>query len=252
MDSEAAQFQTIVVISIDALHPDALVPKHAPITCALLEKGHLTRKGISTTPPKTLVAHSAMLTGVPPQKGGRTSNQWNPGEPTVSFETLFHDAKRQGFRTGFYYSKSKLGFLLNDAIDESALSPDNSTENGARFLSGTAPRFAFIHISGLDIVGPQFGWNSPKYLEELSYIDQYLAEVYAAIDKSSPYLLIITSDHAGHGHSHGGSHPEEARLPFGVVSNVCDFSEIEGSPYRVSQLRDFIRQAMNCKPLTKN
>lgn len=243
----AAAFKTVVVVSIDALHPAALTEAHAPLTCALLEKGHLTRRGQSTNPPKTLIGHAAMMTGISPQDGGRTSNEWSPGEPTVQGKTIFHIAKRRGYRTGYFYSKPKLGFLMSDAVDQGALSPDDATGKAAKFLSQGGKQFVFVHVSGLDIVGPEHGWMSRMYLEELSYIDQYLEEVYAALQQAGPYLLIITSDHAGFEKSHGGSHPDEAKVPFGVVSDVCRFKEVDDAPYKVTDLPEFLWRAMLCE-----
>jgi len=243
----AANFNNIVVVSIDALHPDALTSTNAPLTCALLKKGHLTRNGQSTHPPKTLVSHAAMVTGIGPEQGGRKSNTWESGEPPVQGQTIFHFAKAQGYRTAFFYSKSKLGFLQTSATDACQLSRDDATGMAARFLEDNEPNFVFIHISGLDFVGPEYGWLSPEYLEELSYIDQYLEEVYEVLTRAGDYLLIITSDHGGYEKSHGGIHPEEARLPFGAVSDVCEFPEVQDAPYHVTQLPDFIERAMTCE-----
>ncbi len=245
----AVDFDSIVIVSIDALHPDALTEKNAPLTMAFLEKGSLTRKGNSTTPPKTLIAHSAMLTGRGPQQGGMSSNDWTTGDPTVEGETIFHMAKKLGYRIGFFYSKPKLGFLVNDAVDMADLSPDDSISRGVRFLKAGGHDFVFIHVSGLDVVGPQHGWMSSEYLEELSYIDQYLEELYVSLAESGKYLLILTSDHAGYGKSHGGTHPDEARLPFGVVSDTCLFPKVAGTLYRVTDLPLFLQQAMGCTPV---
>jgi len=243
----AADFKTVVVVSIDALHPDALTEDHAPLTWKMLEKGSLTLRGKSTNPPKTLVAHAAMMTGIGPEAGGRLSNLWNDGEPTVQGWTLFHAAKDHGYRTGYFYSKPKLGFLDSSAVDESVLS-DDATGTAVQFLKGGEHNFVFIHISGLDIVGPEYGWLSTMYLEELSYIDQYLADVYEYLNVTGSYLLIVTSDHAGYEKKHGGSHPDEARLPFGVVSDICAFPEVTDAPYSVTHLPDFLERAMSCSP----
>lgn len=244
-DCLAAGFRTVVVVSIDALHPDALTREHAPLTWGMLAKGSLTMQGVSTSPPKTLVAHSAMVTGIGPEEGGRISNVWQPGEPAVQGRTIFHQAMERGYRTGFFYSKPKLGFLVNKAVDASGLS-DDATDRAVRFLGGDGHSFVFIHMGGLDIVGPESGWLSGPYLEELSYIDQYLADVYAHLNRTGNYLLVVTSDHGGHGRDHGGSHPDEARLPFGVVSDVCDFPEVADAPYVVTGLPGFLERAFAC------
>lgn len=242
----AANFKTIVVVSIDALHPTALTEANAPLTMSMLRNGSLTRKGLSTTPPKTLIAHSAMMTGLAPDQGGMDSNLWEPGEPTVKGPTIFHLAKQQGYRTGFFYSKPKLGYLVNDGVDTTELSRDDAIGAGVRFLKEDGPRFVFIHVSGLDIVGPEFGWLSPEYQEELSYIDHYLDELYLWLKQTGDYLLVVTSDHAGHGKAHGGGHPDEAKLPFGVVSDLCSFPDVRGMEYSVTDLPGFLKKAMGC------
>ncbi len=247
--ASAADFKTVAVVSIDALHPDALTAKYAPLTLALLKKGNLTGRGWSTMPPKTLIAHSAMLTGLPPQLGGMDINTWSKGEPTVPGQTLFHTMKERGYRTGFFYSKDKLGYLMNEAIDETALSLEDSIGPATHFVEGDGPRFVFLHVNGLDIVGPEHGWMSSEYLEELTYIDQYLEKFYRAIEQTGNYLLIITSDHGGYGKSHGGSHPDEALLPFGVVSDVCSFPEVTGMAIRIMELPSFVEQALECTPV---
>lgn len=244
----AADFSSVVIVSIDALHPDALTEKNAPLTLAFLKNGSLSLRGESTTPPKTLIAHAAMMTGKVPGKGGHTSNVWQTGEPTVQDRTIFHEAKERNYRTGYFYSKEKLGFLNSQAIDVASLSTEDSIGQARRFLEAPGQNFAFIHISGLDIVGPEHGWLSSMYCEELSYIDQYLEEIYDLLKRKGNYLLVVTSDHGGYGTSHGGSHPEESRLPFGVVSDKCKFPAVADAPYSVSDLPGFIDHAMDCAP----
>ena len=244
---QAADFKNVVVISIDALHPDALTMQNAPLTMDFLTTGHLTRRGVSTRPPKTLISHAAMMTGKGPQDGGRISNEWADGEPTVEGRTIFHDAQERGYRTGFFYSKPKLGFLDNSGLDETVYSSDYSIEKAVGFLEKQGSAFVFIHVSGLDIVGPQSGWMSTPYLEELSYIDEYLEEVYAYLEETGDYLLIVTSDHAGHEKEHGGFHPDEARVPFGVVSDVCEFPDMNDAEYSVTQLPEFLQRALICR-----
>lgn len=71
----------------------------------------------STEPPKTLIAHTAMLTGLSPEESGKVDNDWIPGETTVKNDTIFDDAKSNGFKTGYFFSKEKLGDLVNNAVD---------------------------------------------------------------------------------------------------------------------------------------
>jgi hypothetical protein len=114
---------SILVISIDSLHPDALSARTSPTLHALMQTGRHTLQGRSVDPPKTLIAHTAMLTGLPPARNGKIDNEWQPGEPQVSKPTLFDDAKQFGYRTAFYYSKPKRGYLVNAAVEVHGLEP---------------------------------------------------------------------------------------------------------------------------------
>jgi phosphopentomutase len=75
-------------------------------------------------------------------------------------------------------------------------------------------------------VGPEFGWLSPEYPEELSFIDDYLSTIIETTIERQNYLLIVTSDHAGHGKTHGSDHPEDYRLPLIVCSDTLRLEEI--------------------------
>ncbi len=88
-DAAAAEpLRNVLVVSIDALHPDALGPEASPAIADLMRRGAFTRDGRSTDPPLTLIAHAAMFTGLAPGENGKTDNGWGPGKPTVAKPTL--------------------------------------------------------------------------------------------------------------------------------------------------------------------
>ncbi len=98
---------SILVISIDALHPAALSARTSPTLQALMQAGRFTLNGRSVDPPKTLIAHTAMLTGLSPAQSGKRDNDWQPGEPQVAKPTLFDDARQDGYRTAYYYLQAQ-------------------------------------------------------------------------------------------------------------------------------------------------
>ena len=114
--SFAGNFQNVVIVSIDALHPDTLLRAKIPTLQKLMNTGAYTLDGKSTEPPKTLVSHAAMFTGLPPVENGKTDNSWESGQATVRKNTIFNSGRSYGFRTGYFYAKRKLGYLVNDAI----------------------------------------------------------------------------------------------------------------------------------------
>jgi predicted AlkP superfamily phosphohydrolase/phosphomutase len=86
-----------VIISIDALHPDALDLARIPTIRKLMADGACTADGRSTEPPKTLIARAAMFTGLSPGENGKRDNDWAAGESTVKKEAIFDIARRHGF-----------------------------------------------------------------------------------------------------------------------------------------------------------
>jgi predicted AlkP superfamily pyrophosphatase or phosphodiesterase len=240
----AAEIKTVLVVSVDALHPDGLDEKTTPVIFDLMQTGNYTLKGQSTDPPKTLIAHTAMFTGLHPSKSGKTDNFWAPGELKVQKATIFDVAKRFGYGTAFFYAKTKLGYLLNGAVDEHALAPDEGIDRARLFFRNKGRRFVFLHVSGLEYEGSEYGWLSPDYLEELTAIDRDLAPLFEDVRKRGRYVIIVTSDHAGHAKLHGTDHPDDYRLPLIVLSDVAACSNIQDMPYRITELKSLIEKAI--------
>ena len=240
--SNAASLKNVIIISIDALHPAALNAGTTPTIYGEMRQGAYTLEGQSTNPPLTLISHAAMFTGLGPDKSGKADNQWQPGEPTIERRTIFNSAKQNGFQTGFYYSKQKLGYLVNEAVDVYRWSRDDAIDFAEAFVRKPGRHFVFLHVSGLDFVGPEHGWLSKEYIEELSYIDEYLTPLIRLVKEQKNFVIIVTSDHSGHGKIHGSQHPDDFRLPFVIHSDRMKFGSIQNSKYDVTDLKDILNR----------
>jgi predicted AlkP superfamily pyrophosphatase or phosphodiesterase len=234
----------VLVVSIDALHPDVLLGDTMPNVRRTMARGQYTLLGRSTKPPKTLIAHTAMVTGLPPERSGKTDNAWSGGQPTVTVRTVFHVAKEAGYRTAFLYSKEKLGYLVSPAVDVHALAPEDGVARVRSFLGKERPAFAFLHVSGLEFVGMDSGWLSPEYLSEARSIDAALGPLLDEVARRGNFLVVITSDHAGHGLEHGTDHPDDARLPLVLHSDRRRFPGVEAKPFEVTSLMPILSSVM--------
>lgn len=240
----AAPLSNVLIVSIDALHPDALSAKTTPAIYAQMTQGAYTRNGMSTDPPLTLVSHTAMFTGLSPAESGKSDNNWQPGEPTIAKNTIFDLAGSYGFWTGYYYSKEKLGFLVNPAVKDHRFSKDNAVDKAFSSIQQPGNHFIFLHVSGLDSVGPVKGWMSQEYFEELSFIDEMLRSLIDTILQKGDYLIIITSDHAGHETVHGSNHPDDFKLPFVIVSDRFKVDRFQNIAYRVVDLKPILERLL--------
>lgn len=240
----ASDDRSVLVVSIDALHPAALDEKTTPNLQAMMRPGHYTLEGRSVDPPKTLIAHTAMLTGLPPSQNGKQDNDWNPTAPRVVNQTLFDDAKRRGYRTAFYYAKPKLGYLVSRSVDEHGLAPDDGIDKVRTFLREGGRRMAFLHVSGLEYAGADSGWLSPAYLEELTCIDTALAPLFEMVRKRGRYAIVVTSDHAGHERQHGTQDPEDFKLPLIVATNLARVPLLPKDIWNITDLRHLVRDML--------
>jgi predicted AlkP superfamily pyrophosphatase or phosphodiesterase len=239
----ARDIETVLIVSIDALHPDALSEKTSPALYALMRPGCYTLEGKSVDPPKTLIAHTAMMTGLAPADNGKQDNDWKPGMPKVTKATLFDDAKRRGYRTAFYYAKQKLGYLVTGAVDEHALARDDGVDRARAFFKANSKRFVFLHVSGLEDAGTESGWLSPDYLDELGYIDMALGPLLADVRQHGTHVIVVTSDHAGHDRLHGTTYPDDYKLPLMIASDR-DLPSLPLGPYLITGLRNLVQKIL--------
>jgi len=239
----ASGFQNILLVSIDALHPAALSQKTSPTLDRLMHSGRYTLDGQSVTPPQTLIAHTAMMTGLTPTQSGKQDNDWKPGLPQVAQPTVFDLVKQRAYQTAYFYAKPKLGYLINGAVDVHALARDNGMDRAKAFLGQPGKRFVFLHISGLEDEGADAGWLSADYLDELTYIDMMLAPLLEDVAKRGSYLVVVTSDHAGHGRLHGTLHPEDFKLPL-IMAASHPLPPLAPGVFNITELKRLLRDTL--------
>ncbi|PKL35442.1 MAG: hypothetical protein CVV44_21795 [Spirochaetae bacterium HGW-Spirochaetae-1] len=229
-----------LVVSIDSLRPDALSPERASNISALAKEGKYI-EGSSVHPPKTLIAHTAMFTGLTPEESGKKDNSWYEGDEHVKSPTIFTLARSKGLATGYFYSKAKLGYLVNDAVIKHEFSEEYSIDSALDFIRIHKNTFVFLHVSGLEYAGMEYGWMSKEYLNELSSIDRKLMPLFSAISTDGKkYTIIITSDHGGHDKLHGTDHRDDYRVPLVMYSNYKKLPDIKG--YRLTDLKGIIEK----------
>lgn len=185
-----------------------------------------------------------MFTGEKPAGNGQMDNSWTSGQATIDRPTIFSKAKSRGFQTAYFYSKQKLGYLVNNAVDVHQWSRENAVDMAEAFLETAGRHFVFLHVSGLDEVGPQYGWLSTEYLEELTLIDDYLSMVIGTMKRQKNYLIIVTSDHAGHDRIHGSRHPQDYRMPLIISSDTVPVKQFQDISYSVIDLKKILEKLL--------
>jgi len=240
----ASEVETVLIVSIDALHPDAMSEKTSPTLDRWMRSGRYTLQGRSVTPPQTLIAHTAMMTGLTPEQSGKQDNEWEQGQAQVARETLFDLVKQRGFRTAYFYAKPKLGYLISAAVDEHALARDDGIDRARTFFGKRDKRFVFLHISGLEGEGADAGWLSEDYLDELTYIDRMLAPLLDDVAQRGRYLVLVTSDHAGHERQHGTLDPDDFKLPL-IIAASQRLPPLAPGVFNITEVKQLLQKTLD-------
>lgn len=85
------------------------------------------------------------------------------------------------------------------------------------YIKREKPTFLNIVFDALDHVGHTKGHDTHSYYDKLTEIDNYVGDIITAIKEAGIWeesVVIVTADHGGIGHGHGGYKIEEVETPF--------------------------------------
>jgi len=164
------------------------------------------RQGLTVYPPVTVSSTAALLTGALPQVNG----VYGHGYRSTELTTLFDLAVQEG-RTVIAVEGASLPFNLRNAEttlsgdrDENGYSDDNVLVNALEVINNDMPDLLYIHFHEIDDMGHGFGPESEEYELAAIRVDEYLAQIYAAVPTGS--FIAIFADHGMHAEEEGGNH----------------------------------------------
>ena len=218
---------TVIVVSIDGLRPDAIAAFKAPTLLRLMEEGSYTLSAKTILPSTTLPSHTSMLTGEPPARHGVLwNNAINDAPGTIEIPTIFGVARNHGYATAAFFSKSKFSHLQTPGTLDYTQAPggwfgkwsgSQTMRDVERHLLTAKPNLLFVHLTDPDSAGHQHGWMSAAYGKGVLKADAAMARLIGASNKAygvGQYTLIVTADHGGHGHDHGSDDPRDVTIPW--------------------------------------
>ncbi|MEM7028731.1 MAG: alkaline phosphatase family protein [Chloroflexota bacterium] len=213
----------VVLFVVDGMRPDGLQQADTPHIDNVFQRGAYTYTARTVRPSVTLPVHTAMFRGVDTERHGITTNIWIPlARPVPSIIEIVHQAGR---KTSAFYDWEQLrdlsdpGHLDRSYFVKAIGRPKSDLEIGsiaARCLQNEREGgLAFVHLDYTDAAGHNSGWMSEPYLEAISNADRAIGEVLSVLDEAST-AVIITSDHGGHGKTHGTDSAEDMTIPWGI------------------------------------
>lgn len=207
----------VLVISLDGTRPDAILQAEMPYLQALAERGAFTWEASTVFPPVTIPAHTSMLTGLDVAEHGVDHNSYSLQIiETPTFLTLASEA---GYKAAMVVGKEKFAQFhqSDDIYYEFAREGDRSIVDRVLTLIDSDYEVIFAHFPNPDYFGHSTEWMSETYLNELASTDHQIGRLTDSLTEHGileDVLIIVTSDHGGHGDTHGQNIPEDMLIPW--------------------------------------
>ena len=211
----------VILISIDGMRPDGFQKCGHAYAKQILKQSRYSLTGQTVYPSYTLPAHYSLFHGADPARHGITENYYR--KPKESVMGLVEHLRGNGRHCAMYYSWESLKYIANAKdlkasgfIDGTAGPSVNAderlTQMALDYIGESKPDFVFLYLLDTDEWGGHpYGWMSKEYLARLSKALDCVKRVQEAAGKE--YTILLTSDHGGHGKSHGTDKAEDMMIP---------------------------------------
>ena len=211
----------VFIILVDGLRPDALQQARTPFIDSLWRDGAYTWKAQTTPLSLTLPAATSLLTGLTVEDHGVNWNSWDPDRGLVRSKTLFDLAHATGFSTAFFAGKKELAHLNRptgvDYFEIAGDEDDQVMPRAIAYIELHKPQLVFIHLPSVDEVGHATHWMSKQQLQAVEKADQEMGSLLQSLEKmgiKDQSLILLTSDHGGHGKFHGSDDSRDTTIPW--------------------------------------
>ncbi len=217
----------VLIIGIDGCRPDALLAAETPNLDTLIDDGLVSYQAQTCEFTVSAPGWSSMLTGVWPNKHGVKDTSFD-GADYGSYPHFFQRLKeaREDAVTASIVNWEPINQEILSGCDLSSRhSLDVEVAQAAvNLLANQDPDVLFVHFDEVDNAGHATGYgvDSTGYLEAVSRADGVIGSVLTGVRQRETYdnedwLVLVSTDHAGIGRSHGEDLPE-LRTVFMIIS----------------------------------
>jgi predicted AlkP superfamily pyrophosphatase or phosphodiesterase len=208
------------LILSDGMRPDSLAACGNSSPEKTLKESLYTLTARTTMPSVTLPCHMSLFLGVPAERHGILTNTYTPQVRPV--RGICEVLRNTGKHCAFFYNWGELRDLARPgSLARSCFvsGHDYTYETANKLVSEAAlshintghPDFTFLYLGLTDAAGHASGWMSEEYLRAVSSTWAIIDHMLNNIPEN--YTVIITSDHGGHGRSHGSDLDEDMLIP---------------------------------------
>jgi len=209
----------VLVITLDGLRPDVLQTAQLGNLVALAERGSADWAAQTVLPSTTLPGHTSILTGLGVEDHGITYDELVTPCLPLQPPTFLTLAAEAGYAAAMVTGKDK--FCLYDQNDTVSFYLTQASNQAVFEQTETLLRegvqVVFAHFPSTDFAGHMTGFMSGPYLNAAAYADQFVGRLLGTLDAlglTDETLVIVTSDHGGHGFFHHVGTAEDTTVPW--------------------------------------
>lgn len=209
----------VILISIDGMRPDGLKQCNFSFLDELIKKSSYTFEAKTVYPSITLPCHLSMFQSIPPERHGTLSNEY--ATPVRPVNGLLEQLLAADKKSAMYYGWEPIRAIgkpcslkASEYIHAYSFEHTDAmlTERALNYIELAHPDFVFLYMVETDEKGGHdSGWMTDTYLDYVKRGMENAKRVYETV--GDEYTIIITSDHGGHGRSHGSDMAEDMIIP---------------------------------------
>ena len=222
----------VILIGIDGWASEAvrLAPdEDLPNIHALMDQGSWTLAKRSVMPSASAINWASIFNGLPTEMHG--FDKWNSTRGTIPSTsdnghgippTIFTILREQHPEavSGALYDWDGVGAVADTlamswhrclqtytSTDEVVVPIPDYTRMATDYICANKPEFFLLYYGTQDEAGHVRGWYSPEYMDRQKQLDAAIGQVIEALKEAGMYensVIVVTSDHGGKDHGHGG------------------------------------------------
>ncbi|WP_142603052.1 alkaline phosphatase [Solitalea koreensis] len=239
------QIKHVILIGVDGFGAYCFPTANMPNIKKMMAQGSYTLHARCVLPSSSAVNWASMTMGSTPELHGYTERRSKAPElPPKAidsfnrFPSIFSILREQrpDAEIGAFYTWGGIYHLIPvQALshNEHSDSDINTINEAINYLKEKKPDLLFIQLDEVDQVGHRNGHNTPKYYKQVTKTDENLGKLWDAVNETGMgenTIIILTADHGGLGHGHGGVTMQEMEIPWVILGpNVKKNHEITES-----------------------
>ena len=222
-------YKRVVVLGVDGAG-NFFSRTDTPNMDRIFANGATNYNVLTSIPTISAECWGSMLLGVTPEVHCRTNGIVStfPYDTDSPFPSLFRAIRAQypdaELASFCCWNPINFGIIENDlGVYEDTAGDDELTDKICAYLEDHDPKMLFVQFDWVDGAGHGHGYGTKEHLDRITVTDGLIGRIHDMYVKRGfidDTLFIVTADHGGYGHSHGGTTDDEKIVFWGAAGKT--------------------------------